>query len=178
MLAGGSSSRFGRDKALVVLDGLALAERARRTLGDVCADVVVADAGRGVLPHAESVADGPGRGPAAGILGAASSRPGRALLVLACDLPHVTPELLRRIAREAGDWVVPRRGVGLEPLCALYRPKALAALAAQVAGGELALHRLAGAAGLAVRPLGVDELRELGDPARLFWNVNSPADLS
>jgi molybdopterin-guanine dinucleotide biosynthesis protein A len=177
VLAGGSSRRFGRDKARVEIEGVTLAERARRTLGQVCVEVLVADAGRGVLPDAESVPDGPGRGPAAGILGAAARRPGSPLVVLACDLPHVPAELLRRLARARGDWVVPRRREGLEPLCALYRPRAIERLAAQVAAGRVALHPLAGDPRLEVRYLEPVEILDLGDPAHLFWNVNTPQDL-
>ena len=143
----------------------------------MCADVVVADGGRAILPGAESVPDGPGEGPAAGILGAAARRPERALLVLACDLPEVPAALLERIVGEEGDWVVPRCGGHLEPLCALYRPRALAALAARVRAGDLALHRLAGAR-LRVRYLDAHDIADLGDPSRLFRNVNTREDLA
>src|SRR5262245_23173248 len=82
ILAGGASTRMGRDKALLEIEGETLLARAARRLGEVCEEVLVADAGRfGGIP------DGPGRGPAAGLLGAARARPGRALLVLAVDLP-------------------------------------------------------------------------------------------
>jgi molybdopterin-guanine dinucleotide biosynthesis protein A len=176
VLAGGAARRFGRDKALAEIEGVTLVERARRTLAAVCAEVVIADGGRGLLATAESAPDGPGAGPAAGILGAALRRPGRPLLVLACDLPRVTAALLERIAGAEGDWVVPRLAAGLEPLCALYRPRALEELARQVRSGELALHRLA-AADLRVRYLDAADLADLGDPERLLWNVNTPDDL-
>ena len=159
------------------LEGEPLAERARRALAAVCDEVVVADGGRAILPGAESVPDGPGQGPAAGILGAAARHPERALLVLACDLPGVPAALLERIAGEAGDWVVPRRGRHLEPLCALYRPPALAALAARVRSGDLALHRLAGPS-LRVRYLEAHEFADLGDPSLLFRNVNTREELA
>jgi molybdopterin-guanine dinucleotide biosynthesis protein A len=176
VVAGGASSRFGSDKALAELDGRTLVERARLLLAEICDEVVVADAGRGLLEGAESVPDGPGHGPAAAVLGAASRRPGRALLVLACDLPRVPVILLERIVAADGDWVVPRHAGGLEPLCALYRPLALRALELQVGRGELALHRLADAA-LDVRYLDAASMVDLGDPRRLFANVNTPDDL-
>src|SRR5262245_30199836 len=126
VVAGGASSRFGSDKALAILDGLTLVERAWRALGAVCVDVVVASAGRVLLRSALHVADGPGQGPAAAVLGAAAQRPGHALLVLACDLPRVPVALLERIVATSGDWVAPRHAGGVEPLCALYRERALA----------------------------------------------------
>jgi molybdopterin-guanine dinucleotide biosynthesis protein A len=176
VVAGGASSRFGSDKALAILDGETLVERALRRLRAVCGETVVADAGRGLVAGVDSVPDGPGQGPIAAVLGAARHRPGRALLVLACDLPLVSAALLRRIAGEAGDWVVPRHAGGLEPLCALYRPAALEALGDNERRGVLALHRLADAVTL-VRYLDADAIADLGEARRLFANVNTPDDL-
>src|SRR5437763_16501725 len=131
VLAGGESRRLGSDKAR--LEGAALPLGAVERLAAVCAEVAVADRGRRLVPGRRSLADGEGRGPAAGILGGAAEYPGRPLLVLACDLPRLPAGLLAELAgEEAADWVVPRWEGGLEPLCALYGPAALAALAEKV----------------------------------------------
>src|SRR6476659_8186021 len=95
--AGGESRRLGSDKAR--WDRAALPARAAGALAAVCAEVAVADRGRGLLPGRPSLVDGPGRGPAAGILGGAAAYPGRPLLVLACDLPRVPADLLAELAR-------------------------------------------------------------------------------
>jgi molybdopterin-guanine dinucleotide biosynthesis protein A len=181
VLAGGDSRRMGHDKALLALPGLAgesLPAAAARRLAAVCPQVAVADRGRGLLPGFPSLADGPGRGPAAGILGAAAACPERSLLVLACDLPRVPTGLLAELAGdlETGGWVVPRWAGGVEPLCAFYGAAALAALAARVERGRFALHDLALEAGLAVRFLEGEELARFGPPADLFLNLNTPAD--
>ncbi len=176
VLAGGSSRRMGRDKTLLAAGGESLPERTARRLAAVCAEVAVADRGRGLLPGLPSLADGPGRGPAAGILGAAEAYPGRRLLVLACDLPRVPERLLAALAdlREA-DWVVPRWREGVEPLCALYGPAALAALGRRVERGLFALHRLA-EEDLAVRILEAEDLARFGDPEEIFLNLTAPGD--
>ncbi len=179
VLAGGASRRMGRDKATLRVAGVTLAERAAALLAGVCAEVVVADGGRGLVPDRPSCADGSADGPAAGILGAAAARPGWDLLVLACDLPAVPPALLAELASPVPcDWRVPRWKRGLEPLCALYRPAALAALGELVASGVRAPHRLAGFPGLAVLFLEGAALARFGDPARLFRNLNTPQDLA
>lgn len=189
VLAGGASRRLGRDKALVETGGGSLAAHAAAKLRAVCSEVLAADAGRQVVPGLASVPDGDGQGPAAGILGAARARPGRALLVLACDLPEVPVALLAALAERvdpggrperaaAADWVVPRWGGRLEPLCALYGPGALAALGRRVAAGRFALHELATERGLAARFLEGPELTRFGDPEELFVNLNSPSDLA
>ena len=182
-LAGGASRRMGRDKAGLRLGGRTLLESAVIRLAEVCAEVLVADRGRGSMPAglAEpilAVADGHGHGPAAGILGAAAARPERPLLVLACDLPRIPSALLAALAAAPGDAVIPIRGGRLEPLCALYRPPALAALAAQVERGVDAVHRLTEVDSLDLILLDEAALAPFGDPDEIFLNVNTPEDLA
>ncbi len=185
VLAGGASRRMGSDKARLEIGGETLAARAARCLGAVCPRVVVADGGRRLLPDLQSVPDGPGAGPAAGILGAARAWPGHPLLALACDLPAVPAALLGELVAlgrpgssgAAADWAVPRWERGVEPLAALYQPGAIAALAAAVERGMLALHRLADAAPLRVHYLEGEPLQRFGPPGQVFLNLNTPADL-
>jgi molybdopterin-guanine dinucleotide biosynthesis protein A len=178
VLAGGDSRRMGRDKAHLTLDGATLPAAAAKRLAIVCSEVAMADRGRGSLSGFPSLRDGPGRGPAAGILGAAAAYPGRSLLVLACDLPGVPPALLAELALYQGwDWTVPRWSGGIEPLCALYGPPALAVLAERVVQGLHAPHRLAEDRRLAVRYLEGETLTRFGPPQEIFVNLNTPEDL-
>ena len=183
VLAGGESKRFGSQKATAKIDGTSLENGALRRLREVCTDVALADRGRskvasGVDVGTATVGDGPGRGPAAGILGAAAAYPGRSLLVLACDLPCVTVELLAHLCEASQcDWLVPRHCIGIEPLCALYGRATLEALARRVENGAFALQGLLEEP-LRRRFLEGEELAAFGDPAELFLNVNTPADLA
>ena len=177
VLAGGGSRRMGRDKALIEVDGRSLLDHALARLDAVCHEVVVADAQRRYRPTHTSVADGPGAGPAAGILGAAAQFPGQPLLVLACDLPNVPVALLANLTSHGEDWVLPGTGNHLEPLVALYRPAALAALHRRVVAGHLALHRLVEEEGFSLRKLSREEISPFGDPRHIFHNVNRPQDL-
>ncbi|MEM8998576.1 MAG: molybdenum cofactor guanylyltransferase [Acidobacteriota bacterium] len=183
-LAGGASRRMGRDKATLPLPDSArghdLLSWSIERLRAVCPEVVIADGGRGlgVDLGVKSIEDGPGRGPAAGILGAHRAFPRRALLVLACDLPLVSEEMLRELA--AADpgpaWVVPARGGRLEPLCALYRPPALVRLEARVSGRRFDLQGLGEALGADVRVLDANAWEDAADAASPFLNVNRPED--
>jgi molybdopterin-guanine dinucleotide biosynthesis protein A len=168
---------MGRDKAALTVVGESLAAGTAARLARVCPEVVVADRGRALVPGFRSVADGPGKGPAAGLLGAAALVPGRPLLVLACDLPAVPRSLLADLADSAADLALPRWPGGIEPLCALYGPPALAALARRVAGGRFALHDLAEEEGLTLRWLEGELLARHGRPEEMFLNLNTPADL-
>lgn len=174
VLAGGASRRMGWDKALLAIEGRSLPALAAERLAAICAEVAVADRGRGLLPGLPSLPDGPGGGPVAGLLGAAAAYPGRPLLVLACDLPRVPVELLAELASSDNwDWAVPRWGRGVEPLCALYAPVALAVLAEK---GLRAPHRLA-EEDLAIRYLEGNGLARFGPPEEVFLNLNTPEDL-
>lgn len=186
VLTGGKSRRMGRDKAALRIAGEGLRERAVRLLSSMSEEVLLAAGGEshdslasGMAEDSpERVPDAPGKGPAAGILGAAAARPGQSLLVLACDMPRVNVALLRSLTAVAGDWVVPRWRGSLEPLCALYRPPALLALASRVAAGAYGLQALGLAKELRVRYFEGTELSLLGEPSHLFFNVNTPRDLA
>jgi molybdopterin-guanine dinucleotide biosynthesis protein A len=169
---------MGRDKALLPLRGVGLAEAACRLLAAICPAVAVADAGRGLLAGWPSVRDGPGKGPLAGILGAAGAYPGKPLLVLACDLPNVPAALLATLSVSPGDWVLPRWNRGLEPLCALYRRAALTRLAARAGRGLNSLHDAAQEAGLTMRYFEEGEIAAFGDPVEIFRNLNHPEDVA
>jgi molybdopterin-guanine dinucleotide biosynthesis protein A len=177
VLAGGASLRMGRDKAILPVLGETLPAWAARRLAGVCAEVVVADRGRGLLPGFSSLPDGPGRGPAAGLLGVAAAHPGRPLLVLACDLPRVPAGLLAAIASSENiDGAFPRWRGGVEPLCALYGPAALDLLASRVGLGLLALYDLPREPGLSIRFLEEAEIARFGPPEEIFLNLNTPED--
>lgn len=180
VLAGGSSTRMGEDKPELSVHGERLVDRAARLLLDTGLEVIVADRGRGLISGVPSVADGGGRGPAAGLLGVASVYPARTLVVLACDLPNVPARLLKTLqSRPAGmDWVVPRHGGHLESLCARYGKRALSALRRRVAAGDYALHHLENENGLQIDYLEGAELEAIGAPEELFENLNSPEDLN
>ncbi len=196
VLAGGSSRRFGRDKALLELPEKASwlapagttmldwsAQRLRSALQlarpPAEPEVLVARRDGELRGNLTPVPDGPGKGPVAGILGAAAARPGHGLLVLACDLPLVPVELLAELAAGGGDWYVPRDSGGLQPLCSRWGPRALSALAERVASGVFGLSSLAeGADGdLDIRFLAGEELADWEKqqhPLPLFLNCNQP----
>lgn len=109
VLVGGSSTRFGRDKALEVVDGRSLLEHAVACLRTVCDGRVLVASGDG--RSRPGVADGEvadvrgARGPLAGIAAglAALRTEAPAVAVLAVDHPAPSAALLRSLARRRGD---------------------------------------------------------------------------
>lgn len=96
------------------------------------------------------------------------------VLVVACDLPFLTVDLLQALAHLArtadGAWVHGVRGP--EPLIACYRCAALPRIEAALAAGERRAHALGHL--LTLHVLGPDALATFGDPERLTANINAP----
>lgn len=145
VLAGGSSRRMGRDKALLRLPGgESLLERQIWALREAGAARVLISTrpGRDYGALADDLvfdteADA---GPLAGIAAGLRAAGAGLVLVLAVDMPRVDPghlrELLRRAESEPARGVVPVCDGILEPLLALY-PAALASAAeAALAAGN------------------------------------------
>ncbi len=175
VLAGGRSSRMGVDKALVAVDGVPMAELARRALVGAGAAELVAVGGdlpalgeMGFVGHPD---DHPGAGPLGGILTALRVATHDPVVVLACDLPLVDAAGITEVLAALGpadDAAVPERSGRLEPLHAAYRHRCLPALERAFGLGERAPHRAL--ALVAVRRVA------LSDPGWLR-NVNRPEDV-
>jgi molybdenum cofactor guanylyltransferase len=181
ILAGGRSSRMGRDKALLEIDGRRLLDRCADALRPIASPIiVVADTpDRFSLPAYRTVADlYPGAGPVGAIVTALLALGEGWHLIVACDMPFLKTELLQLLVSRAGDdfdAIVPRIEDRPEPLCALYRQTCVGPLQAFLKGGERpAAHR----ALRAVRTRYVEEPDLRGaDPHLLsFVNLNTPED--
>jgi molybdopterin-guanine dinucleotide biosynthesis protein A len=111
--------------------------------------------------------------PLAGIV-AALRQTGRPLVVIGCDFPFVPSALLRALADAPEPLIVPAPGGGPQPLVARWTPALLPALE-DALDREEPLRRTVAA--LSPRLLEDADLAPFGDPARVFFNVNTPADL-
>jgi len=123
-----------------------------------------------------------GLGPLAGIASALHAAGGAAVLVVAWDMPYVTPELLgelRMRGERGASAVVPVHGPGArpEPLCAWYGPKSLETCRALLDSGERRASALFEAL-TNTDALGDDALARFGDASRLFMSVDTPARLA
>ncbi len=185
VLAGGGATRFeGRPKGLARVGGARILDRLVDVFGEAlgAAPLLVANAPDAPTwrPDLRVVADvRPGMGSLGGIYTAVVEAPAPVVCV-AWDMPFVTPGLVRALADGLAEWdaFLPesdgRRGV--EPLCAAYGPACAAAIAASLEAGDLraiGFHRA-----VRVGRLPLEAVRRLGDPARLFFNINTADDLA
>jgi molybdopterin-guanine dinucleotide biosynthesis protein A len=183
VLAGGKSSRLGRNKALQIIDGRSLIQRVIDSLAALSTEIIVVTAHGEAIPcysavQIETVADiYPEKGPLGGIYsGLMASRSPRAVAV-GCDTPFLSASLLRYMTqvRSMYDVVVPRIKSKLEPLCAVYSESCTGPIQRLLAQDELRIDRLFGM--VKVKYVGESEVNRF-DPEHLsFLNVNSHADL-
>src|SRR5579863_3155258 len=104
VLAGGKSTRMGADKAFVMLDGRTLLARALDLARSVTKDVRIVGEAAKFSSFAPTVEDlFPGCGPLAGIHAALRASSAEWNLVLAVDVPFVSPELLAWLTARARD---------------------------------------------------------------------------
>ena len=184
ILAGGSASRFGgAHKGLLDVGGRRIIDRVAAALRPVASELLLVSGAEGAaqwLPDARVVGDVlTGGGTAAGVHAALAAAHGP-VIVLAWDMPFVTPTVCGLLADTAAvaavDAVVPRGERGaLEPLCAWYGAACIAAIEERWAGGDRGLQGMFAR----VRSIVVDTDRfaPFGPPARLFLNVNDASDL-
>ena len=177
-VAGGRSRRMGRDKAELAWGGTDLLDHALQRLRAACRDVrVLSGAERRYTDRGVPVIVDPvlGVGSLAAILAGLEAAGGPGLF-LGVDLPFVPERLLAHLVSlaDATDAVVPVSPGGPEPLCAVYGPACLPPIRACLARARLKM--TAFWPDVRVREVGTEELAAFGDPARIFRNLNTPAD--
>ncbi len=176
VLAGGRSSRMGQDKALLLLDGATLVERALEKMKTVCASVAIAGGGEALASFGRVVPDSvPGCGPLGGIVAALESTEFEWSLFLPVDVPLLTVDFLREFGRRclasSAIAVMPQIGGRAEPICAGYSRRALPGLRQALEAGRFKVTAAAAASGL------VDYV-EIVDAAGMFVNVNTPEEFA
>ena len=180
ILAGGESSRMGRDKALLELDGVPLIVRMARLVGSVAGRPTVVGNPEAYRSLGLRVIgdDWTGAGPLGGIATALRNLNVPWGLVVACDLPYVTRPWLaylveRAMASEA-DALLPMNVRGAEPLCAVYHKRCEAAIRAALERGTRKVTE--GLEGLRVELIEPSEWKAFDSGGLLFKNMNSPED--
>jgi molybdenum cofactor guanylyltransferase len=180
VLAGGLGERLGGGKPAAVLAGRALIDHPLRA-ADAAGLHAIVVAKRGTpLPEVGVPVvyepDEP-RHPLRGVITAleyASERPGlTAVLTVGCDMPFLTGPLLAWLAELDGVVTASVDGRA-QPLLSRCTLTALPALTQALADGRSLSSALAS---LGPRVVGESELGRFGDPARLCFNVNDPAEL-
>ena len=182
ILAGGKSTRMGTDKAFVTFDGRTLLSRALEAARSVTCNVrIVGDPGK-FTPFAPVVEDIFREcGPLGGIHAALRGSEFDLNLMLAVDLPFVSPSLLQFLIDRARDSAaaaatVPRTAHGWQPLCAVYRRQFTYIAEKALRERRYKIDALFETA--RAQAIHEEELRAAGFSPDLFQNLNTPEDLA
>lgn len=170
--------RMGAPKATIELRGRALIEYPLAAFAAARIETVVVAKRQTPLPDLGVPVwreqDEPTH-PLHGIVTAFDRAAGTAVVVCGCDMPFVSAELLAHLAEREEPLVVPRVGSKINPLLGRYGLALADSLRAQLDAGR-SLHDIV--TGLGAHFLGEHQLQQFGDPDRLLFNVNTPADLA
>jgi len=185
ILAGGGSTRFGRDKALVEVGGIPMIASMIELVRSVTRQMkIVAAPGKYDAFGVEIVEDRwPGEGPLGGIITALEDAAMSATwpewnLIVSCDMPFLTQEWLaflgERATKSKAQVVFPHSASGPEPLCACWQTGAAAELRS---GFERGVRKVTeGIALLRAEVLDEADWKRFDSAGRLFWNMNTASD--
>ena len=185
VLAGGQSSRMGRDKALIALQGVPLLKQVYEIAVKCASPVYVVtpwpERYQDILPNScRFIREVPlpdetePHGPLVGLAQGLAQVETQWVLVLACDLPRLQVEVLQSWigllddVKDDAIALLPRDAKGWQPLCGFYRHGRLPALTGFINQGGRSFQRW-----LSKYP--VQEL-PVSDRQMLF-NCNTPTDL-
>jgi len=183
VLAGGKNLRLGRSKALEVISGKSLIERVVERLEPVTNQLLIVTSQEQpdlpVTVKAEVLKDVyPGKGPLGGIYtGLLAARPSHSIVV-ACDMPFLSTELLRYMIELSGDFdaVVPRLANRMiEPLHAIYSRSCLGSMKTRLENNQLGITPFLNQR--RVRYIKEEECRRFDPELLTFFNINHQTDL-
>ena len=180
VLAGGESLRYGRNKALVKIDGITLIERVIRVMQSVFHDVILITNTPDEyvylkLPMYQDLITG--LGPLGGILTGLTAISSDAAFFVACDMPLLNRELICYMVenREDFDVIVPRVSKKMEALHAIYSRACLPAIRSLIDSHEYQIFRFFPQ--VSVRYIEESELRSFDPELKCFFNINRPEDI-
>jgi molybdopterin-guanine dinucleotide biosynthesis protein A len=185
VLAGGGSTRFGRDKALVEFDGKPMLARMIELMRSSAPEVrIVSALGRYAGFKTDIVEDRwPGEGPLGGIVTALlhSQEPETTCewnAIVSCDMPFLTADwmnfLTERATKSEARVVLPHSEHGPEPLCACWRTDAVETLQSAFERGVRKVTQ--GISLLRAEVLDERDWKRFDSAGRLFWNMNTAED--
>jgi molybdopterin-guanine dinucleotide biosynthesis protein A len=181
VLAGGKSARYGKNKALVIVDGAPLIERVIGEMEAIFQKIILItntpnDYTYLALPIYEDLMKE--LGPLGGIYTGLNGIQTNAGFFVPCDMPFLNQKLIRYMVEIRNDFevVVPRITGKLEPLCALYSKRCLPSVKRLIDAQEYQIFRFFD--DVSVRFVEKEEIQRFDPELRSFFNINSPEDLN
>jgi molybdopterin-guanine dinucleotide biosynthesis protein A len=181
ILAGGSSERYGQNKALLEIGGIRLIDLVAGQMKNIFKRVIlVTNQKRDYeylgIPMVEDLIKG--LGPIGGIYTGLRNIADKAGFFIACDMPLINRQLVRYMVdiRDNHAAVVPTVGNEIEPLHAIYTQACLGPIRRLIDSKRYQVRRFYDH--VSIRYVKEDEIRRFGSPRRAFLNINTINELA
>jgi len=179
ILAGGASSRMGKDKGLCEFNGKSLVTYAIEALLPICDTILISS--NNIENYQKFgfdvvVDEHKGIGPIGGIYSSLSRSATQHNLVISCDTPFLNTKLLEYVLENSNayDIVVPEHGNSyIEPLAGYYSTSIISVLEDAIKAKDFKLMNLFNK--VKFKTIKVDSIS--GYSNNLFKNLNTPSDL-
>ena len=178
VLAGGKAQRFGgQDKTQLKLGPENLLDRTLDILNSFCTEILISSntlpqkPGRRIVPDQKN-----GQGPLGAIYSCLLAASNPYLMVVAGDMPFITPGALINLwhERESYDVIIPRSPDGMQPLAAIYKQSCIPYIAAQLKENNFKIRSFFD--DVRVKVIACSNFPDIY-PDNTFLNINSPDDL-
>jgi molybdenum cofactor guanylyltransferase len=188
ILCGGQSTRMGTDKGLLKLHANTWARTAVDKMAALDLPVVISinpaqyDSYAAIFPPSQLVKDNNTlqlRGPLCGLLSVHLAYPAEDLVILACDMPLLEPNLLKELMhqyrqQETADAFVYTNDNEPEPLCGIYKARGLSHIVHLYQSLQLPKHSMK----YMLEHLTTFQLPLSVDQKKSFRNFNAHAELN
>jgi molybdopterin-guanine dinucleotide biosynthesis protein A len=180
LLSGGKSSRFGTNKAMETINGRPLIEQIVEGLKNAFEKVyIIGNVKEYVFLQDVFFCEDiiPNKGPLGGLLTGLTCSDSEYNFLTACDMPFLTSEFFEFVNLQKKDYdvLVPEYNSYLEPLAAVYSKKCLPFINASLKNDQLKLKSFFPK--VKVRIIKETIIREIGEPEKLFFNINYKEDI-
>jgi len=180
ILAGGRSLRFGKNKALVKINGVSMIEKISIMLGSLFQHLILITNSPGEysflkLSMYEDIIKG--IGPLGGIFTGLTVMSDNAGFFIACDMPFLNRPLIRHMVeiRKDYDAVIPRVSGKIEPLYGLYHKRCLPAVERLISSGDYRIADLFKE--ISTLYIEKEEIRSFDPGLYSFININRPGEI-
>jgi len=181
ILAGGSSKRYGKNKAFIKIGSVRLIDSILQEMKTIFTRVILITNEKIKyeyleIPMFEDLVKG--FGPLGGIYTGLMSIPDQAGFFVACDMPHINRQLVRYMVDIKGNHraVVPSVADNIEPLHALYFRSCLKPIRRLIDSNRCQVRLFYDY--IPVRYVKEDEIRKFCCPSKAFLNINTPDEFA
>ncbi|NEP87453.1 MAG: molybdenum cofactor guanylyltransferase [Okeania sp. SIO2C2] len=181
ILAGGKSSRMGKDKALIPWQNIPMLKRVYQVASECTEKVYIItpwpEKYQHILPtECEWLTEIKTEGPLVAFTQGLAQINSDWILLLGCDLPLLNLDIIQTWATQLNQLspeilaLVPKTSQGWEPLCGFYRQQIKVELQKYIDQGDRSFQRLL--TRIPVQPLSINTQIE-----KMLFNCNTPSDL-